>query len=209
MSEREPPGGDGLSAAEFEALTFGHLPLLKRLALRMTRNEAQADDLVQEACLRAWKYRHSLDPAGNVKAWLCRILTNEVVRDARRNRPEVINEDLSELASVPPAARVQAETLPDEDLRAALDELPEEFANALVLHAVEGFAYKEIAEIQGVAIGTVMSRLHRARAGMRKILARRKAEQAAATAAREAEDSNEEAGNRKSTARLSARDDER
>lgn len=154
----------------FQQLTMEHLPLLRRLALRKVRSEALADDLVQETCLRAWKYRASLDPEGNVRAWLCRILGNEAAREMGRGRISEADLDVSELDAVPEAARVYQDELPDTELVAALETLPADFAGALVLHSVEGFTYQEIADAQGVPIGTVMSRLHRARQMMRRAL---------------------------------------
>lgn len=159
-----------LSREDFQELTFPHLPMLRRLALRMVRNEALADDLVQETFLRAWKYRASLDPSANVRAWLCRILTNEAAREMGRNRIAEADFDVSELDAVPEAARVYQDALPDQDLIDALEGLPPEFSGALMLHSIEGFSYKEIAEVQKVPIGTVMSRLHRARQMMRSAL---------------------------------------
>ncbi len=160
-------GGKSLSKRAFEALALPHLPLLKRLALRHGRREAEADDLVQETFLRAWKYRGSLDPEGNVRAWLCRILVNEAARRAGRPELPVVDVSLSEIEAAPGAAHARLEELPDPELRRALEELPPDFASALVLSAVEGFSYKEIASVQGVPIGTVMSRLFRARQMMR------------------------------------------
>lgn len=159
-----------LSREDFQELTFPHLPMLRRLGLRMVRSEALADDLVQETFLRAWKYRASLDPKANVRAWLCRILTNEAAREMGRGRISEADLDVSELDAVPEAARVYQDELPDQDLIDALEGLPAEFSSALVLHSVEGFSYKEIAETQKVPIGTVMSRLHRARQMMRRAL---------------------------------------
>ena len=161
------------------------LPLLPRLysaALRMTRNPADAEDLVQETFLRAYRGFGGFTEGTNLRAWLYRILTNTFINAYRRKQrePQMILEDeipdwylydrLGGEGAVASAESSVLESIPDEDVQAALDSLPEGFRMAVWLADVEGFAYKEIAEILGIPIGTVMSRLHRGRRALEKLL---------------------------------------
>ena len=166
---------------ETEALSF--LDALYRTALRMTRSEAEAEDLVQETYIRAFRFRAQFTPGTNLKAWLFRILTNTFINEYRRkaSRPETTElDDVDESilyrhmrevspgsSSPDPEAEVIDNALSSE-VKEALEALPEKFRTTLLLD-VEGFSYKEIAEMLEIPIGTVMSRLHRGR----KILQRR------------------------------------
>ena len=167
-AEREP------DAFEAEALSF--LDALYRTALRMTRSEAEAEDLVQETYIRALRFRAQFTPGTNLKAWLFRILTNTFINQYRRKqaRPQTTElDDVEEAtlyrrmtgsgtASSPdPEASLLDKTI-DSEVKDALEELPEKFRTVVLLD-VEGFAYKEIAEMLDIPIGTVMSRLHRGR----------------------------------------------
>ena len=151
-------------------------------AFRLTRNAADAEDLVQETFLRAYRAFHQFEPGTNLKAWLYRILTNTFINSYRKRQrePQTISEDevedwylyskMTEEGMEPSAEAAVLESLPDEDVQEALSSLPEQFRMAVLLADVEGFSYKEIADIMGVPIGTVMSRLHRGRKALEKRL---------------------------------------
>ncbi len=161
------------------------VPLLSGMyssALRMTRNPADAEDLVQETFLRAYRGFAGFQEGTNLKAWLYRILTNTFINSYRKKQrePQTVPDDnvedwylydrLAAQSSEASAETTVLETMPDEDVKAALDELPEAFRMAVLLADVEGFSYKEIAGILDVPIGTVMSRLHRGRRALEKAL---------------------------------------
>jgi RNA polymerase sigma-70 factor (ECF subfamily) len=165
---------------EREALPF--MAELYAAALRMTLNPSDAEDLVQETFLRAYRGFAGFEPGTNLRAWLYRILTNayiNVYRKRQREPQTVSDEEVpewylfeklgGESAEASAEARV-LESLPDEDVQEALAALPEQFRLAVLLADVEGFSYKEIADILDVPIGTVMSRLHRGRRALEKRL---------------------------------------
>jgi RNA polymerase sigma-70 factor (ECF subfamily) len=167
---------------ETEALSF--LDALYRTALRMTRSEAEAEDIVQETYIRAFRFKEQFTPGTNLKAWLFRILTNTFINQYRRkaSRPETTElddveesilyrhmRDVSPGSSSPdPEAELIDKTLSSE-VKEALEALPEKFRTTLLLD-VEGFSYKEIAEMLDIPMGTVMSRLHRGRKFLQKRL---------------------------------------
>ena len=161
------------------------LPLLSGLygaALRLTRNPADAEDLLQETYLRAYRGFAGFTEGTNLKAWLYRILTNTFINAYRKRQrePQTVLEDeipewylydrLNADGETASAESQVLDRIPDEDVKEALDALPENFRMAVWLADVEGFAYKEIAEILGIPIGTVMSRLHRGRKALEQRL---------------------------------------
>src|SRR5437764_3516958 len=169
--------------AEFAELAMEHMPSLYSAALRMTRNPADAEDLVQETYLKAYRAFGSFQAGTNLKAWLYRILTNTFINTyrARKRRPEQTELDdvedlylyrrLGGLEAAAAGRSAEEEVLDhftETDVKEAIESLPEQFRMAVLLADVEGFSYKEIAEILDIPIGTVMSRLHRGRKALQK-----------------------------------------
>lgn len=176
-----PVADDALARFERDAL-----PLMDTIysgALRFTRNPDDAEDLVQETFARAFAAFHQYQDGTNIKAWLFRILQNTYISQYRKQVREPLKSSVDELEdwelsrleatadTATPSAEVEAlRRLPDREVMNALEELPDEFRAAVYLADAEGFSYAEIAEILGVPMGTVMSRIHRGRKRLRTAL---------------------------------------
>ena len=170
--------------ARFEREALQYLDQLYAGALRMTRNPADAEDIVQETYAKAYASFHQFTPGTNLKAWLYRILTNTYINSYRKKQREPQLSDGENVedwqlaraeshtsSGLKSAETVALENLPDSDVKEALQQLAPDFRLAVYLADVEGFSYKEIAEIMGPPIGTVMSRLNRGRTQLRGLLA--------------------------------------
>ncbi len=181
-SQTAPPEDPALRE-RFEREVLPMLPSLYGAALRMTRNPQDAEDLLQETYLRAYRGFARFEEGTNLRAWLYRILTNTFINAYRKRQREPVTVPVDDETSdwylydrlgdsgVEVSAEAEVlEKIPDEDVQRALEELPEGFRMAVLLADVEGFSYREIADIMDVPIGTVMSRLHRGRKALQKAL---------------------------------------
>lgn len=172
-------GGASDRVREFEEVALVHMDALYRLALRLTRSRAEADDVVQETYLRAYRSFDRFNPGTNCRAWLFTILRNAFLNRLRAGRREVLEADVEERE--PPRERTAGlESSPEEmffqtvlhgDIDRALNALPLAFREAVILADLEGLSYREVAEVLGCPIGTVMSRLSRGRRLLRAALA--------------------------------------
>ncbi len=168
---------------EFEDTALVHLDTLYRSALRLTHNRAEAEDLVQETCLRAFRAFHRFNPGTNCRAWLLTILRNEFLNRLKRGGHEVLDRDRGDLergaTSITDAGRTRGhpeeellQTVLHGDVDRALKALPLAYREVVILADLEGLSYREIAQVVDCPIGTVMSRLSRARAQLREVLGR-------------------------------------
>ncbi len=169
--------------ARFARDVLPYLAQLYPAALRMTRNPADAEDLIQETMARAYTAFGQFTPGTNLRAWLHKILSSTFINICRKNKREPARAADADAAAdwrtgtdplQPPARSAEAEALDkmtDSDILVALKNLPTDFRTAVYLADIEGYPYREIAEIMGTPLGTVMSRLHRARARLRAQLA--------------------------------------
>ncbi len=174
-----------LAGTSFETLVIEHLDSLYRTALRLTKAPAQADDLVQDVMVKAWRSRRTFQEGSSARAWLHRILMNVYVDACRKHmrEPEVADLDdvgefylydrAAERAGLAEAGNPEFQVLDrimDTEVRASLESLPAPFRAAVILADLDGFSYKEMAEIVGAPVGTVMSRLSRGRHLLQKKL---------------------------------------
>jgi RNA polymerase sigma-70 factor (ECF subfamily) len=175
-----------MSAKEqFTSDAMQYAPQLFSTALRMTRNRSDAEDLVQETYIKGWRSFHTFEEGTNLRAWLFRIMTNTYINKynaKKRKGTEVELDDVEELflykrlgsidqSQLSSSAEDQMlEIFTDDEVKGALESLPEDFRIPVLLSDVDGFSYKEIAEMLEIPMGTVMSRLHRGRKAMQKML---------------------------------------
>jgi RNA polymerase sigma-70 factor (ECF subfamily) len=173
-----------LTRDEFEGLALRHLDALYGAAIRLTRNERDAEDLVQDSLLRAYRFFNRFERGTNIKAWLFKILTNTFINRYRRSNKErtlvdgpeqeavqgqLISRDTSDAAADP--ERWYFDRVLSEDVLKAVDALPLDFRMVVILADLQEFSYREIADVLDVPVGTVMSRLFRGRRLLQKALA--------------------------------------
>jgi RNA polymerase sigma-70 factor (ECF subfamily) len=183
MAQAVPTHEDPALRERFERDVLPLLPSLYGAAIRLTRNPTDAEDLVQETYLRAYRGFRGFQEGTNLKAWLYRILTNSYINTYRKKQrePQTVDgpEDIDEWylydrlggQNVEGSAEEKVlDKIPDQAVKDAVESLPERFRLPVLLADVEGFSYKEIAEIMDTPIGTVMSRLHRGRKALEKAL---------------------------------------
>jgi RNA polymerase sigma-70 factor (ECF subfamily) len=185
VSTVHPDGLDPDARQRLEQAAIEHIDALYRTSLRMTRNPSDAEDLVQEAYLRAFRSLHQFTEGTNLRAWLFRILTNTYINEYRRRQRRPTSASLDNIeefylydhlidSRVQPGSErpedIVLQRLTVDDVNAAIDELPDDFRQVVLLADVEGFSYREIAEIADIPVGTVMSRLYRARRRLQRSL---------------------------------------
>ena len=185
QAKSSPPESNEKPTEDFEAGVLAQLDSLYRTALRLTNNPQEAEDLVQETMLKAFRFVHTYQPGTNLRAWLFRILNTSAINRYRRlgshptpaSLPEgeefYLYNQIRDLSGQELSQGAEEEVLNkylDEDVYKALNDLPLNFRIAVVLADIEGLSYKEIAEALQIPIGTVMSRISRARRQLQKSL---------------------------------------
>ncbi len=165
----QSPPVEGAAVFSFKREMLAALPSLRAFAVSLSRRYDRADDLVQETVMKAWGKQESFQPGTNMRAWLFTILRNEFYSQMRRNGRELPDPDgifAGNLASHPE----QYGKMDMADFKTALDQLPDDQREAIVLIGASGFAYEEAAAIAGVAVGTIKSRVNRARTKLQELL---------------------------------------
>jgi len=175
LEKQEQVDNSTLLGSEFQELAFKHVDSLYSTALRMTKNNLDAEDLIQDVYLRAFRFFHRFEKGTNFKAWIFKILTNTYINQYRKKINKPYHVDLEKVqynyddkettaqTSAQECERLDYETLFDDEIKNALQQIPDEFRVVVLLADVESFSYKEVAKIVGCPIGTVMSRLSRGR----------------------------------------------
>ena len=171
--------------AEFESMAMPFMDQLYSHALRLTKNSSDAEDLVQETYLKGYRAFSSVKEGTNLRAWLFRILTNSFINNYRKKQRGFEEEDFDEIDDMYLHRRLGSiqnstlgmsaedmlfERLTEDEIKDAVENLPTQYREVILLAVVQGFSYKEIAEILEIPNGTVMSRLHRGRAKLQKVL---------------------------------------
>lgn len=170
---------------EFDILFRENINGIYSMALRLTRNPLDAEDLVQESALKAFRYFHRFDKGTNFRAWIYRILTNNFINHYRKNKKQPGNVEIDSVSFKLKEEKTgfwehvndrnndfDYETIFDDEINAAIDKLPDEYKIVVLLSDVDGLSYKEISEIIERPIGTVMSRLHRGRKMLQRSLSK-------------------------------------
>ncbi len=183
MSEKQREVDNStLVGNEFQALAFEHVDSLYNTAVRMTKNALDAEDLLQDVYLRAFRFFHRFERGTNFKAWIFKILTNTYINQYRKKINKPYHVDLEKIkynyddkeataqTSAQESEPLDYETLFDDEIKSALQQIPDEFRVVVLLADVESFSYKEVAKIIGCPIGTVMSRLSRGRKQLQNYL---------------------------------------
>ena len=182
LEKQREVDNSALVGNEFQALAFEHVDSLYNTAVRMTKNALDAEDLLQDVYLRAFRFFHRFERGTNFKAWIFKILTNTYINQYRKkiNKPYHVdlekikynydNKEATAQTSAQESERLDYETLFDDEIKSALQQIPHEFRVVVLLADVESFSYKEVAKIIGCPIGTVMSRLSRGRKQLQNYL---------------------------------------
>ena len=182
MTMADPQSGQTEKRKSFEREALPHMDALYRTALRMTKNDGDAEDLVQETMIKAYRFWDKFEQGSNCRAWLFKIMTNIFINDYRSKSrtPQSIDVDdiddnylygqlVTQNEYDNPERQLFAKIF-DKDVKQAIEELPDDFRMVVVLSFLEGFAYQEIADIADLQLGTVKSRLHRGRKLLQKKL---------------------------------------